>query len=337
MIVLMQNQVYSRYVYQMLMLYGRVAIPSLGTFTLHPVTAAFNNDRSKLSPPATQISFNNTVVEEVLFERQLIDAGMKMTDAAQMQASLVADYVVALSKKQDFHLGAFGIITSDGFVEKEEGIFNRYQGLESISVSALPTYLKRNSDFVKVPDAPIILPTPPATQKNNYFWPIVWILIIMILFLIWFFTKDRIADKPSIDHGKSDTEMTNTSTLNDDSLLSEIDSILENNVQAPKDTTSLKNVATETAQGTDSLDRNTATTTPSKSCIVIIGAFKKEYNAKKLIKHIQTKGYKTYSQMHNGFKRVGVSYDCIAKNPDLFKSDMQKEFNKDAWHLHDTI
>ncbi len=105
MIVLMQNQVYSRYVYQMLMSYGRVAIPSLGTFTLHPLTATFNNDRSKLSPPATQISFNSLVVEDVLFERQLIDAGMSAVDAKQMQASLINDYNTAWHQNQRFELG----------------------------------------------------------------------------------------------------------------------------------------------------------------------------------------------------------------------------------------
>lgn len=339
MIVLMQNQVYSRYVYQMLMSYGRVAIPSLGTFTLHPLTATFNNDRSKLSPPATQISFNSLVVEDVLFERQLIDAGMSAVDAKQMQASLVSDYNTAWRQNQRFELGSFGTLTPEGFVEKSEGTFNRYLGLEPISIAALPTYLKRNGDFTKVADAPIILTSQASTSTNNYLWPILLALLTLAVILAWFFSSDTNEIKEPVVQEETETEIAHTSALNDDSLLTEIDSILESKeaTKVTKDSANQIVMKPVTPEIKEAEVKNSQSIATMKSCIVIVGAFKNTHNADKLIKRIRAKGFKTYSQMHNGLKRVGISYDCIAKNPDLFKTSVQKQFNKDAWHLHDTI
>ncbi len=337
--VLMQNQVYSRYVYQMLMSYGRVAIPSVGTFYLHPLSSIFNNDRTKLSPPATQISFDSQVLEDALFERQLIDAGMSASDAKQMQTLLVKDFDNAWRENQQFEFGPFGTLTPEGFVEKSPGTFNRYQGLESISISALPTYLKRNGDTVKVADAPILLTPPTSTTTTNYLWPILLALLTLVVILAWFFSSDKVDEKEVIIEEETNTEISHTDALNDDSLLTEIDSILESK-EAPKevkDTSSsiLEKPVSPTVNKAEAKD--TQPNTSLKSCIVIVGAFKNTKNADKLIKRIRAKGFKSYSQMHNGLKRVGISYDCIAKNPDLFKTSVQKQFNKDAWHLHDTI
>lgn len=339
MIVLMQNQVYSRYVYQMLMSYGRVAIPCVGTFILHPLTATFNNDRSKLSPPASQISFNNLVVEDVLFERQLIDAGMSAVDAKQMQASLVNDFDTAWRQNQRFELGSFGTLAPEGFIEKSVGTFNRYHGLEPISVTALPTYLKRNGDFTKVTDAPIILSSQTSTSTNNYLWPILLALVTLAVILARFLSSDTSEIAETIVQEEVESEIAHTSALNDDSLLTEIDSILESK-EAPKvikDSVNQYLTKPVVPEIKEAETKSTQAIGNMKSCIVIVGAFKNTNNADKLIKRIRAKGLKTYSQMHNGLKRVGISYDCIAKNPDLFKTSVQKQFNKDAWHLHDTI
>ncbi len=339
MIVLMQNQVYSRYVYQMLMLYGRVAVPSLGTLTLHPVTASFNNDRSKLYPPATQISFDSQVIDQVLLVHQLTDAGMKADDATLLQSMLVADYKASFSQNQNFELSGLGTFYPDGFVEQTDGVFNRYQGLEGIDVAALPTYLKRNSDFVKVADAPILQALPKTTLSPKYIWPILLALLTMIVIIGWFLSGDgNVAYSDVVEEGKK-TEISHTTVLNDDSLLTEIDAILEKSEVTPniKDTSTVIVEKTDAPAEIDSKGKINQPIPSLKTCIVIVGAFKNENNANKLIKRINSKGYKTYTQMHNGLKRVGISYDCVAKNPDLFKSNIQKQFNKDAWHLHDTI
>lgn len=339
MFILMQNQVYSRYVYQMLMLYGRVAIPSLGTFTLHPLAATFGNNRTTLSPPATQLSFDAKVIDEVLFVRQLTEAGMKAEDADLLQAQLVSDYEMSLSQNQDFELGGLGAITSHGFIEKSSGIFNRYQGLEDIAISALPTYLKRQNDFIKTPDAPIILAPKKPESLTNYLWPILIGLITLLVIIGWFVTRDGIADRSVVVEEVTKTEILHDTILNDDSLLAEIDSMLEKSVDSQNglDTPATVIKKSEPPISQPIAENDIASPTPMKECIVIVGAFKKNQNADKLVKRINAKGYKTYTQMHNGLKRVGISYDCLSKNPDMFKSKVQKQFNKDAWHLHDTI
>ncbi len=337
MFILMQNQVYSRYVYQMLMQYGRVAIPSLGTFTLHPLTATFDNQRTKLFPPATRVSFDNQVFEDKFFVNHLIEAGMNAVDANLMQNNLVRDYATALSQNQNFILLGLGTFYPDGFVEETDGVFNRYQGLESINVTALPTYLKRNGDFVKVPDVPIISLSPKKESSANYLWPILLALLTLLIMLSWFFSRET-KDAPYVVNEGSQTEIAHDSALNDDSLLTEIDSILaKNEGQINKIDTSVTTKEKSEGAKPEKTNGKVKPDSEIKSCIVIVGAFKNTKNADKLLKRINAKGYKTYTQMHNGLKRVGISYDCISKNPDLFKSNVQKQFNKDAWHLHDTI
>ena len=74
-----------------------------------------------------------------------------------------------------------------------------------------------------------------------------------------------------------------------------------------------------------------------KTCVVVIGAFKQQSNADRMIKRISAQGYNTYREYKNGMNRVGISYDCEHSDPDTFRAKVKKQFNKDAWHLHDTL
>lgn len=70
---------------------------------------------------------------------------------------------------------------------------------------------------------------------------------------------------------------------------------------------------------------------PEPSCIVIVGSFKSSERASDLSNKVKKDGYKTFNEVHNGFYRVGIEFECINDNIDAKLLEMRAKYNSEAW------
>lgn len=69
-------------------------------------------------------------------------------------------------------------------------------------------------------------------------------------------------------------------------------------------------------------------------CIIVVGAFEKDVNAKKIIRQLKRKGYTVKTGWRKGLKYVGVPIDC--KKDKMMQNTLQqlrKTFDIEAWVL----
>lgn len=340
---LMSNQVYSRYLYQMLMEFGSVSVPSLGTFALNYSEAAFQKDKVILIPPYSTVIFEKDAESATPLKDLLFEAGMESADADAIQESLIQDYRIAQSCEKPFELDNFGTIVNRSFIEKDLSYFNRYAGLNSISVKAVPLPIRHDEDYL------FRLSTPQKTQEvssfKSYLWPSLIGLFVLAIILLWLLS----AKKPTSVITNTVEEPTTILPNSNESIITDtIVSIMDMDTMESK--WQEKNITNQpdTSKNSTNKDGKSGKSKSSEeikehdyesnnSCIVIVGAFKDTANANKLLKSIASRGYKTFSSNYNGLRRVGVTYDCTTTNPETFKIQIRKVFNKDAWHLHDTL
>ena len=64
------------YIRQVLREQRMVHIPGIGTFRLHQSAAQFNDDKSKLSPPSLQITFDDADSENDSLQKYILDTGL---------------------------------------------------------------------------------------------------------------------------------------------------------------------------------------------------------------------------------------------------------------------
>jgi cell division septation protein DedD len=70
-----------------------------------------------------------------------------------------------------------------------------------------------------------------------------------------------------------------------------------------------------------------------KPCVVITGSFKNSTHTLKMIKSLQEKGYKVYTEEVDTMTRVGVMYDCQDPNIYDILGKIRADINASAWIL----
>ncbi|MFK7903929.1 MAG: SPOR domain-containing protein [Chitinophagales bacterium] len=169
--------------------------------------------------------------------------------------------------------------------------------------------------------------------------------------------KDKPSDLDSLANKNSDESLTNeidkdlkTEDNTNNSEKNTAKAITDPN----KDTNSDESSKNQSNKNITDSDNNTTTTpvTPSKTktpkttpksddfnrhigeCIIVVGAFEKDHNARKIIRKLKGKGYTVKTGWRKGLKYVGVPTNCKDKN--AMKAALQKlrkTFDIEAWVL----
>ncbi len=338
----MRNQVYSRYIYQMLMEYGRAYVPDVGTFELKHKEAAFNALKNHLTPPSTSLIFSGQADEKFRLGRLLVESGMADEHAQKIENLAVADYRNSLQIHSPFVLDQLGTLTDGVFVENKSGTFNRYLGLQEIDafpVASSTRFITHDEAYLRG-----LQKTYLKKEKSpffTYFWP--WLLVVstVLIILLWILSHNAAANK-SIQKSIITADSLNNSAFTDkEKTTADIEYGVE------KDSVLTDSGNFEPVESVEDKDRNLLNNPSSspttnkietpRNCILIVGAFKREVYADRMWKKIIAKGFQPYREEHNGLKRIGISYNCTDQDPDTFKALMRKSFSKGAWNLHDTI
>lgn len=342
----MQNQVYARYLYQMLMKSGKVSLPSLGSFLLDYHESKFAQHKTTLLPPSTEITFSPSFFPESAFRNLLVESGMLETDATHLEALLIDDYVAAQNAGIPFDLGGLGSIVNGQFIPSNPDYFNKYYGLSEIKIAPKVSdvkSIKHDEDYL------YRLKTTNTADKSSSFkdllLPAIIGLITLFVILFWMLNSD---DEPQkvltqnessiavVDSTIDQTQKNIADSLRIERELAKMDSLAL--VEEMKKEEPLTAVEPKVEQAVEIKEKISEPKTDSdQPCVIVVGAFKNAGNVKLMKKKIAAKGYKSFSSSFNGLTRVGVVYNCNQTDPEKFKSKVQKIFNADAWNLHDTI
>lgn len=332
----MQNQVYSRYIYQMLMDHGRVAVPSIGTFVLQYSEASLDRIQSKLYPPSTRVYFTTEFDSKFRLSELLIESGLSDEYSHQIERLFAKDFNISKEKGQFFEWDGFGHFKNDLFEEKESGIFNKYIGLNeetAIPVAPVTIKIKHQEDYLYNLGKP--LKSKESTFISDFIWPILLAIITVVLISIWFYSRSS-NDADTAKTIKITTDTQYHQGINDVAPDDYQDSM--NGEKFASEQIETDEVITQKEDKSTDIDlTETGALSSYNECVLIVGAFKNGANAKKMIKKIISRGYKPYDEVHNGLKRVGISYNCRSNDPETFKLKMRKVFGREAWNLHDTI
>lgn len=76
----------------------------------------------------------------------------------------------------------------------------------------------------------------------------------------------------------------------------------------------------------------------AEGCVIIVGSFKKETNAAKMVQQLESKGYESYRELNpNGLKRVGLLFECVDEDLVKFIQNVRKDVEGKAWYLQPQI
>jgi len=333
----MSNQVYSRYLYQMLMEFGSVSVPSLGTFALQYTEATFKNNKTLISPPSSKVVFTKDDLSAPTLKARLSESGMSVEDAALTEQLLVSDYLLTFKNNTPFELDGFGTVINNVFLTRENKYFNRYYGLNDIAIQSVAAPITHHEDYLYRlnPQSKNVS----NSGLKNFLWPLLIGLFVSVFILAWFFSEKNTTSNidTAIVAEKVEEPIEEITPILDDTLMVEDDDEADINNDTTDQVESDKSAETPRKSEANPGNETKSVEYSGNSCVVIVGSFKDSANANKLLKSIAAKGYKTYTAQYNGMKRVGVTYDCQTNEPDAFKSKVKKVFNKDAWYLHDTL
>ena len=344
----MQNNVYSRYIYQMLMDHSRVAVPEMGTFILQFDQAFFGNNYEMLYPPKSKLYFSPSVDEQFILSSLLIEDGMLNEDASFIECELVRDYLDAAKKQIPFEFIGLGTLDNNVFKPLNEQHFDRYDGLKGISAKIIQKgVILHDESFQYYLKQPI-------TEKNRpnlyaFFWPSLIAIITILCILFWVISRIQVVD---LNHDAENTILKEQNTNTEDKMYEKLDSSLAEQKPNVLDTLKDLSISEGIVTKPEKLKGEVKSDPPiinlpkktiqndneeNSKCVVIVGAFRDKKNASKLEAMILAKGYEVFRQDVNGMKRVGVRYNCEKSNPEIFRDKIRRIFNQDAWHLHDTI
>jgi cell division septation protein DedD len=348
----MQNKVYSRYIYQMLMDHSRVAVPEIGTFILQFDEAYFGENYETLHPPKSKLYFSPTVDEDFKFSTLLADDGMAQDDAIWLETLLLQDYFKAVKKQIPFDFGNFGSLFNDSFVPQNEEYFNRYAGLKVIPIKIIKKGVINHDENFKQAFVPPIQQEV-KSKPNILLWIGIITAIAVLGFLFWFLTqRDSNNTLESVVISTPDvTPVDVIDTLNTTPDTIAVEPLQNDSVQDVEKVISPE-VTPESEPAKPKVNKVVPKKEPPiinefdaelfevdnelKKCVMIIGSFSDVKNANSLAERIKDRGYGVFRQDVNGMHRVGIRYNC-ENNTSSITSKIKKEFNKQAWTLHDTL
>ncbi|MCZ2100400.1 MAG: hypothetical protein LC107_02545 [Chitinophagales bacterium] len=339
----MQNEVYTRYLYRMLMEYGEVFVPNVGLFTLDFQGATFQQFMTILQPPSTQILYDGQATKPSVFATLLEDSGMDANLAAHAQSAIATDYKEALRENKVFILPQFGQIENGVFTTIDPQTFNQYRGLKELAVVPIPKGIKHDETFLSD-----ITKKRTVDQKTTSFDLLFPLLVaLLVLSIIGYrFTKgnvqseipNHLAVKP-VEQSKQEVlvidELKPEDTITDADVGEKLQPLTEKTETSKPQNTPKSDIPAKAKPAASSTPSKSQISDNASSCVVIVGSFKRNQNASVLKTRLHNKGYETYVEDFGGFRRVGIKFDCAKKNPDEFKEEIRLKINKDAWLLEE--
>ena len=330
----------------------RVDLPHFGSIVLdrHPATIDFANQL--IHPPSVSLRF---IDDQRVDETYCPEFNFKhLTNIGDIKEQFLQELQDGLND-----VGSCEI--------KYIGSFERKDNKISFQADKSSPYFSLNSDFEPVHFTPIrrssaAQPQEISQNRKGWHWKAKAIvtltvvnLVLLLLAGIYLINKEtnhalptglpeeRVNVKPSdnlplpnaIPLPKQDSldssEIAKDSIGSNLELEETVDTLAEPMHQTKKDEDRETNISSYK----DPISEPKITNDPLKSrnnCHIIIGSFGNLDNVQKMVKQVEAKQYKPYTQQVGGLTRVGITLDCNQVEKEL--DQIKRIFNDQAWILY---
>jgi hypothetical protein len=342
----MHEQSYITHIHRILMQYGSVSIDGLGTLSISRTPATFADGHTTIFPPNTSLKWSQDYIADYSLSRLLSEDGWSSDSISGLQQLLQLHL-----NEGKLDLSPLGSFSDKTWTSGQSEVINAYHGLDNVNSTPLPYHVDRYYRPNPILDTPIVK-TPVKEEALPFYLPLFLLAVMGLTIFMAFqsYKQGKNADQtePLRSYAYKPLRLQEESS---NSILQQVDSMLSEKPSKPKNldvapekvaftkvNPPQKDVQNSKLQAQNkSISEVSVVTSEDRSCVIIIGAFKEQSNASRLIQKIKRKGYQVYSSNDTGLQRVGVKYDCKAINPDSFKAKIQTAFDKNAWDLKDNL
>ncbi len=310
-------------------------LPGIGYFFADKINAKINLESSTISPSKLLLHYDHRAHQktEELVEHLHTETGYEKESIEQALANLVYYLGNELKVRNEIIFEPFGkLYYTKGnnvlqFQPSNTNLHINFFGQEDYPLN--PLKIDKNEST-----SPTLLK--PSSQVEKRIKPSHNRLLLTLLALLWLLflglllcpakknnKSNNDSNLPKIDSPLVTSNSNDTSTHQ---VLNELDS----NQLNPKDTSSsYQHEEKITSSKIDELNEKIE----KKKCVIIVGSFKKSWNAKRQLLRIKKLGYSSYSEKFGEFQRTGVEFDCDHDQLNHMLEELKTKFAADSWIL----
>jgi len=296
--------------------YQRVELGSIGSLTLENKDAQIHED--KILPPHDVIGFTRILVGKgsVSFANAIADS-IITEDESEALTTYLNERLARLHLLNSVSIFDLGTLTSnDSLVEWKSDYTDQTLpiiSLPQIIQSKTATTLQNTS--IKTSHTPQINTAEESEYSNFSKWLLPLCIIVSGTFLLAFLARGCFTNQS--DEEKKVNSQDILEVADDDiAPFEELDTTrLFNHPQLEK----YKDVLT-----TDVIN---------KGCMIVVGSFKNQENARRMEERVLTEGYSTLVQVNDNRSRVVVTFDCLEKDLIDFLKEIQENVSPKSWYL----
>lgn len=314
---------------ELLFRHPSVTIPGFGTFLRSYQEAQIQSVHRQALPPSAQVHFDEgQQADDGLLQDELCQQHGMEAEAARAHIRAFAEATkAALARRESVLIPRMGRL----FLDFEQRCRFSPENLENLNIDAyglppvsLPAPLARKKTPApepnKMPES-----APVAKESSLQAWlqsSMPWVLLLSLAILaitVHFVTREPGYKLFSFQDQIKETppERTNTRPM----------------LAEPDEDAEQENLPPEFPDEEEELDTEAPTMAPgTKMGIIIIGSFKDEDNAKKLIQDLFRDGYEAYSDQKGNATRVGIQFGYSERSElQRYLREIRDKYNSKAW------
>lgn len=331
----------SRHITDYINRFDSVQLPQLGRFTKVYTSANFDESVFELSAPSIQLTFKAEDREsQELADWISVREGIPFEDAQKLVtyfSNLKKEELLRNGETSIYPLGKL-LVKESGleFLAQDSSLINEYFGLQTVKVKPaernVAEKLLINNDSSQ-PFSNLIH----EQEASNPIWR--WLGIILLSLILIFVFKtclDRTIENKNqgskIEVGSTDHESSNgLDTALGQAAAGEIDSTLSEISPIKKHIDQLDSNDIDTVLESEALKKAPPGTLVE--CVIILGSYKNQRNAIRMMRDVETAGHKLYVGVNGEFTRVGLTYNCAKADLVAYIQKIRREFVREAWYL----
>ncbi len=331
-----------------------VIIPGFGGFEANYESARIDGVHGHLHPPRKAIFFNENIKTDdgLLLDTLVQKSGRTLAECKMTVETFVAECKEILNKKEIIALPEIGKIFKDieqnvQFIPEDKNYLLDSYGLESIQY--YPILRTEEALAQSQTIQPQITSNEDSRSRYDgwlkYAGAAAAMLLFVLIYLGWMndSTEQTIADNDPLQelniNVKPKAEGTSLKTDDADAPLITMEDDISRQLQSDEETiddapmfapdevekeTSFENTGIENETVKDEIYEE-------KTCIIAIGAFRKEKGVRATLKKIEKAGFLPYiERMPNGLAKVGIQFDANKANASDMLRQVQKKIEPTA-------
>ncbi len=328
--------------------YKWMSVPEVAVFHAQETEAYIDHKNQVIYPPVLKARLIESGIFQTdeMLNHMVAYTGYDKNDLNRQLLQLAKNLLAELEANSEAYFMPFGRLSRSGgrlsFESNGKNLHEQYFGMKEQPLTAL----ERKADPTTVGDQPAVT----ASAKDNKKWYsefkyLFWILLALwVVFLSLLFCPAK-CRKPQPGANQPVSQIDDDSLRREDSLLRAIidqkssgegidsqagePSLLDDSTGRAFGDNQLPNeekILPENVTELDKIVRN-------KTCVIIIGSFVKKSNADRLAKRVRADGYRLYRAPYKEYTRIGIRFDCMARNLQDVLSELKARYDPQAWIL----